>query len=150
MTTAASEVKKKPSDLIEEDRGAVQEDPITKRAVAHRQVELQTPTMRATTTTAVALTAIVGAEQRRRLKLRPKETRFQTLASHLLKRIQPIIVGGKVVRMMTKAQVKSKQKPKEVFPRKHRKLKISLPQKMTTNMSLHLSLHPNKNKKYHL
>ena len=151
MTIAVSEAKKKPSDLIEEDRGVVQEDPTTKTAVAHRQVELQTPMMRATTTTVVALIAIVGAEQRRRLKLRPKETRCQTLASHLLKRIRPIIVDGKVVkRMMTKAQAKSKQKAKEVFPKKHRKVKIAIPQKMTTKMSLNLSLHPSKNNKYHL
>ena len=140
MMKAVSAAKKKLSDLIEEDRGVAQQDPMRKKAVADHQVELRDLMMRATTMTAVTLTAKVGAEQRRKLKLRPRENRCQTSASHLLKRTQPLIVGGKVVKMMmTKAQVKIKQKPKEVFHRKHRKAKLALPQRMTLNLSLHLN-----------
>ena len=141
MTTtmkAVSTAKKKLSDLIEEGRGVAQQDPISKKAVANHQVELQDLMMKATTTTAVTLAVKVGAEQRRKLKLRPKETRCQTSASHLLKKTQPLTVGGKVVKMMTKAQAKIKQKPKEVFHRKHRKAKLALPRRMTLNLSLHL------------
>ena len=153
MTTIMRAVigaKKRLSDLIEEDRGVAQEEPISSRAVADRQVELQTRTTKATTMTAVALTAKVGAEQRRKLKLRPKETRCQTSASHLLKRTRPIIVGDRAVKMMTmmtKAQVKSKQKPREVFHRKHRKERIVGPHKMTLSLSPHPSLHLNKKNK---
>ena len=140
MTTmkAVSRAKKKLSDLIEEDRDVA--DPISEKAVANHQVELQDRMMRATTTTAVTLAAKVEVEQKQKLKQRPKETRCQTSASHHLKRTQPLIVGGKVVKMMmTKAQAKIKPKLKEVFHRKHHKAKLTLPQRMTLNQSLHLN-----------
>ena len=147
MTTmkAVNGAKKKLSDLIDEDRGVAQEEPTSVKAVAPRQLELQTPTIRVMKTIAVTLAAKVGAEQRPRLKLRPKEIRCQTSASLLPKRIRPIIVVARVAKMMmtTKAQAKSKQKRKEVFHRRHRKLKIAIPQKMTLDRSLHLSQIPN-------
>ena len=113
-----------------------------------RGVEVQTQRMIATMIAAGALKAIAGAEQRRRLKLRQKEIRCQTLVNHLLRRTRQIIVGGRtaVKTMTTTAQAKSKQskqKPREpngVPQRNNHKAKIALPQKMT----LHQKHHSNK------